>query len=198
MTLTVLSHITLDGVVQAPARQDEDSRDGFVHGGWSVPYGDEVMMTAWGRGMAKAINGGALLLGRRTYSDFAEVWPKRAENPMSRALSATPKYVASTSLDDLLQWENSTLLMNPVDQVMELKREMDLVVLGSGTLIQSLASAGLIDEYLLTVHPVVLGQGRKLFQTGFPDTSLTLTSAIPTSTGVIVTTYQTKPAEDHR
>jgi dihydrofolate reductase len=81
VTITVISHITLDGVVQGPARPDEDDRDGFDRGGWSVPFGDEVMMTAWGARMAGATQGGALLLGRRTYLDFADVWPKRTGNP---------------------------------------------------------------------------------------------------------------------
>jgi dihydrofolate reductase len=193
MTITAISHVTLDGVVQAPARADEDPREGFTRGGWSVPYGDSVKIAAWGEGIAKATQGGAFLFGRRTYVDFADVWPKRVGDPYTEALSNTPKYVASTTLTEPLPWQNSILLSDPAHEVPSLKREMDLVILGSGALIQSLSRAGLIDEYVLTIHPLVLGEGRRLFPPGCPDTKLTLTSATPTSTGVIAATYRPEP-----
>lgn len=190
MKLVVVNHITMDGVVQGPARPDEDQRDGFTRGGWSVPYGDPVMMAAFGEGMALATQGGALLLGRRTYLNFAEVWPKRADDPFTKVLTETPKYVASTTLVEPLPWQNSILVDDPVPQVAELKRGRDLVMLGSGALIHSLGRAGLIDEYILTIHPLVLGGGRRLFPPGFPSTRLTLVDAKPTTTGVIAATYR--------
>lgn len=193
MTVTVISSVTLDGVVQAPARPDEDTRDGFTHGGWAVPYGDDEAATAaWGEVIARATGGGGgFLLGRRTYLDFIEAWPKRRpDHRYTATLTNTPKYVASTTLTEPLPWENSVLLTDPVQQVPGLKREKDLVIMGSGALIQSLSRAGLIDEYLLTITPLVLGEGRRLFPAGFPYTKLTLTSAKPSTTGVIIATYQ--------
>jgi dihydrofolate reductase len=191
MTVTVISGVTLDGVVQAPARPDEDTRDGFTHGGWAVPYGDEAATAAWGEGIAKATGGGGFLLGRRTYLDFIEAWPKRRpDHQYTATLTKTPKYVASTTLTEPLPWENSILLTDPVQQVPSLKQEKDLVIMGSGALVQSLSRAGLIDEYLLTIHPLVLGEGRRLFPAGFPYTKLTLTGAKPSTTGVIIATYQ--------
>ena len=169
MTVTVISGVTLDGVVQAPARPDEDTRDGCTHGGWAVPYGDEAATAAWGQAIAKATGGGGLLLGRRTYFDFIEAWPKRAPgHPYTATLTKTPKYVASTTLTEPLPWENSTLLTDPVQQLPGRKRERDLVIMGSGALVQSLSRAGLIDEYVLMIHPLVLGEGRRLFPAGFP------------------------------
>jgi dihydrofolate reductase len=193
MTVTVISSVTLDGVVQAPARPDEDTRDGFTHGGWAVPYGDDEAATAaWGEVIARATGGGGgFLLGRRTYLDFIEAWPKRRpDHRYTATLTKTPKYVASTTLTEPLPWENSVLLTDPVQQVPGLKRGKDLVIMGSGALIQSLSRAGLIDEYLLTITPLVLGEGRRLFPAGFPYTKLTLTSAKPSTTGVIIATYQ--------
>jgi dihydrofolate reductase len=187
MTVTVISSVTLDGVVQAPARPDEDTRGGFTHGGWAVPYGDDEAATAaWGEVIARATGGGGgFLLGRRTYLDFIEAWPKRRpDHRYTATLTKTPKYVASTTLTEPLPWENSVLLTDPVQQVPGLKREKDLVIMGSGALIQSLSRAGLIDEYLLTITPLVLGEGRRLFPVGFPYTKLTLTSAKPSTTGV--------------
>ena len=86
--LTVINHVTLDGVMQAPARADEDVRGGFQHGGWALPYGDSVMSEFMGKGMAK---GGALLFGRRTYEDFAAVWPQQEGNPVSALLNERPE-----------------------------------------------------------------------------------------------------------
>ena len=191
MTVTVISSITLDGVVQAPGRPDEDTQDGFTHGGWGVPYGDDAATAAWGEVIARATGGGGFLLGRRTYLDLIESWPTRAPgDPYTATLTKTPKYVASTTLSEPLPWENSVLLTDPVQQVPGLARDKDLVVMGSGVLAQSLSRAGLIDEYLLMFTPLVLGEGRRLFAAGFPYTKLTLTSAKPTTTGVIIAAYQ--------
>ena len=191
MSVSVISSVTLDGVVQSPARPDEDTREGFTHGGWAVPYGDEAATAAWGEVIAKATAGGGFLFGRRTYLDLYKAWPNgRPDHPYTATLTQTRKYVASNTLTEPLPWENSILLTDPVQQVPGLKREKDLVIMGSGALIQSLSRAGLIDEYLLTITPLVLGEGRRLFPAGFPYTKLTLTSAKPSTTGVIIATYQ--------
>jgi dihydrofolate reductase len=136
--LTVFNSVTLDGVMQAPGRPDEDPRDGFAHGGWAAPYSDEVMGRVAAEGMAGP---GALLLGRRTYEDFHGFWPNQTDNPFTEVLDNTRKYVASTTLREPLGWRNSTLLegdaAEAVARLMEQPGE-DLTVLGSGELVQSL------------------------------------------------------------
>lgn len=191
MTVTVISGMTLDGVVQSPARPDEDTRDGFSHGGWAVPYSDDVSTAAWGEAIARATSGGGFLLGRRTYTDIMETWTKRSPGHQYTAtLTKTPKYVASTTLTEPLPWENSVLLTDPVRQVREFARDKDLVIMGSSALVRSLSQAGLIDSYLVTIAPLVLGEGRRLFPAGFGYTTLTLTSAETSTRGVIIARYQ--------
>jgi dihydrofolate reductase len=183
----VFTNLTLDGVMQAPARPDEDLRGDFKHGGWAAHY---AAMAQAGESIA---NMGALLLGRRTYEDFYDVWPKRKDDPISARLDNLQKYVASTTLSEPLAWINSTLLKgNTAQAVAKLKEEMDkdLVVMGSGELAQSLMRGNLIDEYVLLIHPLVLGSGRCLFPEGAPFTTLRLIGAKTTSNGVVIATYQ--------
>jgi dihydrofolate reductase len=161
--VVVFTNVTLDGVMQAPGRPDEDRRGGFEHGGWATPY---AAMAQVGGSMADA---GALLLGRRTYEDFYNVWPKRKDNPYTAVLDNTQKYVASTTLKEPLAWMNSTLLKgDAAEAVAKLKREPgnDLVILGSGELVQSLMRRNVVDVYVLLIHPLVLGSGRRLFTDG--------------------------------
>jgi dihydrofolate reductase len=189
--LTVTNNVTLDGVMQAPGRPDEDRRGGFEHGGWAQPYNDRVMGKVMGERMAR---GGSLLFGRRTYEDFAEVWPKMPQpNPFTKVLTDTPKYVASTTLEEPLPWENSTLLKGDVAAaVAKLKKdeEKDIVILGSGELIKTLMEADLIDAFVLSIHPIVLGEGRHLFTDGMSLARFRLTDSTPTTTGVIIATYE--------
>jgi dihydrofolate reductase len=191
--VVVVNHLTLDGVMQAPGRPDEDRRGGFEHGGWSPPYGDEVMGSFMG---ARMTGGGALVLGRRTYEDFAGFWPKQTDNPFTRVLNEARKYVASTTLREPLSWNNSTLLEGDgAEAVARLKEHPgeNLVVLGSGELVQSLMGRNLVDEYVLTIHPLVLGSGRRLFPDGGPSAALRLVESETTTTGVVIAVYQ--PAE---
>ncbi len=186
----VFTDLTLDGVMQAPGRPDEDRRGGFEHGGWAAPY---AAMTQAGESLA---NMGALLLGRRTYEDFYAVWPKRKDDPISARLDTLQKYVASTTLSEPLAWINSTLLKgNATEAVAQLKQEpgKDLVVMGSGELAQSLMRGNLIDEYVLLIHPLVLGSGRHLFPDGGASAALRLVGIKTTPNGVVIATYQ--PAE---
>jgi dihydrofolate reductase len=190
--VVVVNHVTLDGVMQAPSGSGEDPRGGFAHGGWAVPYQDEVMGRVMGEHMAAA-EGGALLLGRWTYESFAAYWPKQTDNPFTPVLNARMKYVASNTLSEPLPWENSTLLSgDAAAAVAELKRERegDLAVLGSGRLIQSLLRADLIDELLLTIHPIVLGSGQRLFPDGGAPARFRLADITTTTTGVIIATYR--------
>ena len=182
--------LTLDGVMQAPGRADEDTRGGFQHGGWAIPYFDPVMAGVAAEGMAKMP---ALLLGRRTYEDFYSVWPNRTDNPFTEVLNKSQKYVASTTLKEPLPWVNSTLLSgDAVAEVSKLKEQenKDLAVLGSGELIRSLMSHNLIDEYVLSIHPLVLGSGRRLFADSGRLAALRLIDSKTTSTGVVIATYR--------
>ena len=184
--VVVFTNLTLDGVMQAPGRPDEDRRDGFEHGGWATPY---ATMEAAEESMA---NTGALLLGRRTYEDFYAVWPNRTDNPFTAVLNNTQKYVASTTLKEPLSWSNSTLLKgDTAEAVARLKEEpgKDLVVLGSGELVQSLMRHNLVDAYVLLIHPLVLGSGRRLFPDGGAVASLRLVDTRTTTTGVLIATY---------
>ena len=188
--VVVFTNLTLDGVMQAPGRPDEDRRGGFEHGGWATPY---AAMAQAGNSMA---NTGALLLGRRTYEDFYAVWPYRTDNPYTAVLNNTQKYVASTTLEEPLPWINSTLLKgDAAEAVARLKEEpgKDLVVMGSGELVQSLMRGNLVDEYVLLIHPLVLGSGRRLFTDGGAFAALRLVNTKTTTTGVVIVTYQ--PAE---
>ncbi|HEX3343689.1 MAG TPA: dihydrofolate reductase family protein [Polyangiaceae bacterium] len=190
MKVVVVNHVTLDGVTQAPGRPDEDRRGGFEHGGWSVPFGDAVLAAEMGRSMSQS---GALLLGRRTYEDFFSFWPKQTDSPFTAVLDNVRKYVASTTLREPLAWKSSTLLEgDAAEAVAKLKDQpgKDLVVLGSAVLVQSLMRRGLVDEYLLTVHPLVLGTGRRLFADGGAPSVLQLVDAKPTTRGVIVARYR--------
>jgi dihydrofolate reductase len=186
----VVNNLSLDGVMQAPGRPDEDLREGFEHGGWAMPYNDEVKGRAMGEGMAR---GGALLFGRRTYEDFYGVWPNQKDNPFTEVLNNAQKYVASTTLNEPLPWSNSTLLDgDAADAVARLKEKSgeDLTILGSGVLIASLTKRNLIDHYVLMIHPLVLGSGRRLFADHATFATLKLIDSLTTTTGVVIATYE--------
>jgi len=184
--VVVFTNLTLDGVMQAPGRPDEDRRGGFEHGGWATPY---AAMAQAGESMA---NTSALLLGRRTYEDFYTVWPNRTDNPYTAVLNNMQKYVASTTLSEPLSWINSTLLKgDAAEAVARLKEEpgKDLLVMGSGELVQSLMRRNLVDSYVLLIHPLVLGSGRRLFTDGGAFAALRLVATSTTTTGVVIATY---------
>ncbi|MFI6166075.1 dihydrofolate reductase family protein [Nocardia sp. NPDC051052] len=186
--ITAVEHMTLDGVMQSPGRADEDTRGGFGLGGWAQPFSDPVQAEAMGEHLAGAP--GALLLGRRTYQDFAGYWPHQTGNPFTEVLDKTQKYVASGTLTEPLPWQNSTLLpVDAISAIAELRRDLDLVVLGSGDLLRSLMRHDLVDEYLLLINPTVVGTGRRLFD-GVELGDLRLVASTPTTTGVIIATYQ--------
>jgi dihydrofolate reductase len=187
--VVVFTSVTLDGVMQAPGRPDEDTRDGFTHGGWAAPYSDQVMAEVAAKGMADS---GPLLLGRRTYEDFHGFWPHQPDNPFTEVLNSTLKYVASTTLAEPLPWSNSRLLEgDAADAVARLKEQpgRDLTVLGSGQLAGSLIRRGLVDRYVLPIHPLALGSGRRLFPDD-AEVALRLVDSVTTTTGVIIATYE--------
>jgi len=140
------------------------------------------------------MHSGGLLLGRRTYEDLLTHWNSQTGSPFTDALNNTPKYVATTTLRQPLPWPNSSLLAgNVAEALAELKGKAgkDLYIMGSGALIHSLMPHNLIDEYLLMIHPLVLGSGRRLFPDGSPPARLRLASSLTTTTGVVIATYQT-------
>jgi dihydrofolate reductase len=187
--IVVINHLTLDGVMQAPGRADEDTRGGFAAGGWAGPYVDDAVNAALGARMPQS---GGLLLGRRSYEDMLAYWNTQ-DSPFKEMLNNAPKYVASRSLTEPLPWPNSTLLKGDVaDAVSGLRQrqDKDLNVMGSGELIQTLMRHDLVDEYLLFIHPIVLGAGRRLFADGGPPASLRLVDSTVSTTGVLIATYR--------
>jgi dihydrofolate reductase len=190
----VSEFLSLDGVMQAPGDPDEDRRDGFEHGGWSMPYADDVFLSVVTEAMAEC---GGYLFGRRTYEIMAAYWPTAPDdNPFAASLNGLPKYVASRTLEEPLEWMNSTLMRgDAAEAVAKLKREpgKDLSVLGSGDFVQTLMEHDLVDEYQFMVDPIVLGSGRRLFRDGSPKTALRLVDSKTTGTGVLIVSYE--PAE---
>lgn len=188
--IVVFNSITLDGVMQAPGSPDEDRRGGFAHGGWAQPYNDEVMANLAAEGMADA---GPLLFGRRTYEQFFSYWPQQKDNPYTDVLNSSQKYVASRTLDEPLPWANSALLKGDAASAVSALREQqggDIVVMGSGELVRSLLPHNLIDTYMLLIHPLVLGSGLRLFPEDGTLARLRLVNSVPTTTGVIIATYE--------
>ncbi|SRR6476661_6092669 len=190
-TITVVNHVTLDGVIQAPAAPDEDRRGGFDRGGWASANADAVM----GKAMAARVPDGesALLMGRRTYEDLASVWPNASpDEPNTARINAARKHVATRTLRDPLEWEGASVLQgDAAEAVGALKESVHLTILGSGELIRSLQPHGLIDEYLLMIHPLVVGRGVRLFGEG-SDADLELVDSVTTTTGVIIATYRSR------
>lgn len=187
--IIAFENVTLDGVMQAPGRPDEDNRGGFPHGGWASEYMDDVMMARAKEGMSKS---GSLLFGRRTYEDFFQVWPNAGDNPFTEKLNKTTKYVVSSTLVEPLPWQNSVLI--DLDSVEELRSRDgdDIVILGSGKLVRELHKRNLIDQFALQIHPLTLGMGQPLFE-AYAD--LELIEATTSSTGVVLATYGNRQAK---
>jgi dihydrofolate reductase len=183
--------MSLDGVVQAPGAADEDTSGGFAHGGWHLRYFDDLSQKRVLEGIVEA---GGFLLGRRTYEIFAAYWPSAPdeEQVIAEPLNTKPKYVASTTLGDPLEWQNSTVLRGDVaEAVAALKQEdgADLHVIGSTELVRMLIERELVDELRLMIDPVVLGGGKRIFRDDRALRALRLVSGEVTSTGAILATY---------
>jgi dihydrofolate reductase len=192
--VVVFEHLSLDGVMQAPGRADADRRDGFEHGGWATLW-DPVIASVAEKSMASQP---ALLLGRRTYEDFYGFWPRQTDNPFTEVLNNSRKYVASRTLEEPLPWSNSSLLPGEAKGAVAALKEQsgsDLVVLGSGQLVETLMHHGLVDEYVLLIHPLVLGSGRRLFSGAGALTALRLVDAQASPGGVVIANYQSRPED---
>ena len=187
--LIVITFLSLDGVMQAPGGQGEDDDGGFSHGGWSTSYWDEPMVQV----MSDATSGPFdLLLGRRTYEILGAYWPHSPEEPGAKPLNDATKYVVSRGRP-ALTWEPSVLIEGDAAAgITTLKADggPDLVVFGSGNLIQTLLRHELVNRFHLWVFPVVLGSGKRLFSDGAVPTALTLVDSTASTTGVVMGTYE--------
>ena len=192
--LVVVEFLTLDGVMQAPGDPNEDRGGGFDRGGWQLDYVDDALGNAIMGGLSSA---GGLLLGRRTYEIFAAHWPKQPpEDPLAGTFNELPKWVVSTTLHEPLPWQNSTVISGDVPRaVADLKagQAKDIQLIGSGELVQTLIDADLIDAYLLMIHPIVMGTGKRLFRDERATAKLRLIESTPTSTGVVIARYEPAP-----
>ena len=179
--------LSLDGVMEDPG-----GAEGSEYGGWSFAYFNEELGQAIGEGFAAS---DALLMGRTTYEEWAAFWPKQnpEENPDAVQMNAVRKYVVSTTLEESLEWSNSTLIKeNVAEEIEKLKNQpgKDIVISGSGSLVRSLLEDGLIDELRLLVHPIVVGGGKRLFKEGGERMALELVDSKTFSTGVVYLTYR--------
>jgi dihydrofolate reductase len=183
--------MSLDGVVQAPGNADEDPSGGFAHGGWHLQYFDDLSQER----VVESISGaGGFLFGRRTYEILAAYWPNAPEEEqvIAEPLNSLPKYVASTTLGEPLEWQNSTLLQGDIaGEVAALKEEdgKDLQVIGSTKLVQTLFEHDLVDELSLMIDPLVLGGGKRIFPDDGVGRPLRLVNSEVTTTGAILATY---------
>jgi dihydrofolate reductase len=188
--LLVIDFLSLDGVMQAPGQPDEDTEGGFKHGGWATPYHDEGLAKSVADSMAAT---DAYLFGRKTFENFAAYWPTAPRDiPFTDHLNNTAKYVVSKTLKEP-DWHNSTVIDGHVaEEVPKLKQQPgeNIAVLGSGQLVQTLIENDLVDEYFLTVYPLVLGGGKRLFRDDEQLRRLELVNSKTTSTGGVALTYR--------
>lgn len=184
--------MSLDGVAQAPGGTDEDPSGGFRHGGWHMGYMQDERAQQWV--LASIVEAGGFVLGRRTYEIFAAYWPNASEEEqvIAEPLNTKPKHVASTTLTEPLEWQNSALLAGDVAAaITALKQEDggDLHVIGSTELVRSLIGHDLVDEFRLMIDPVMLGGGKRIFQDDGLLRSLRLVNGEVAGTGAFLATY---------
>ena len=182
--ITVISMITLDGVMQAPGGPEEDTSGSFKYGGWSALYGDEVS----GKVMGELMKPADLLLGRKTFDIFENYWPKHADNWPS--INDVNKYVFSTTRNKS-DWKNSVFLNNLSDiEKFKSSEGLDIQVWGSSKLIQLLLKNDLVDELWLIIYPFTLGEGKKLFDNGPFPAAFKLIENYVTPSGLVIVNYK--------
>ena len=184
-----ITQVTVDGVMQGPGGPEEDPSNGFTQGGWAMPFVDQSARQVIDETIAGDFD---MLLGRRTYQIFAAYWPNQGDNAIAKAFNRATKYVVTRTLDRL-DWKTSRGIGGDVvDQLRRLKKSDGpaLHIWGSSVLLQTLIAADLVDEYRLWVFPVVLGKGKRLFESGVPPRGLSLVATRNTPSGVLVVTYR--------
>ncbi len=188
--LTITTFLTLDGVMQAPGGDGEDSSGNFAYGGWLVPHADEDMGNTMDEIFSKV---DAFLLGRGTYDIFEAYWPQVTDpnDPVASKLNTLPKFVASRTRSSF-DWNNTTHVSDVVQAVADLKQRFprEIQVHGSWGLAQTLIEHNLIDEYRLITFPVLIGEGKRLFGDGTVPANLSLVKSSVTSTGAIISFYR--------
>lgn len=179
-----MSFITLDGVMQAPGGPEEDSENGFKYGGWTAPYADDIS----GKVMEKEMTPADLLLGRKTFDIFENYWPQHAEH--WPGVNEVTKYVLSNTRDSS-DWSN-TVFLKSIEDIKKVKNTdgADLKIWGSSELVHLLLKHGLVDEFWLNIHPVILGEGKRLFDNGSMPGAFTLVESTATPTGLIMANYK--------
>jgi dihydrofolate reductase len=179
--LKVSTFLTVDGVMQAPGDAGE-----FDRGGWQIQFFDDDAGTIAMEGLLSA---DALLLGRRTYEHFAAAWPEITDEAgFADRMNSIPKFVVSTTLSNAA-W-NATIIRDVATDVLRLKSEHDLLVMGSGSLVSALREHDLVDEYELWIHPILLGAGKRLFEETAATTTLALSETKMTERGITVLTFE--------
>jgi dihydrofolate reductase len=189
MRLTAKIFVTLDGVYQGPGGQDEDRRGGFERGGWQGQHNDEAL-GAFIR--AAYEHADAMLLGRVTWAIWETYWPRHDDHPIGHTINSLPKYVPSRTRSST-DWQNTHFLQGDLEAaVRELKAQpgRDLLLQGSGVLLQWLLERDLVDELALVVYPIVVGDGLRLFPEHGPMHTLELVESRPTPSGITILTYR--------
>lgn len=187
--IIVTTFLTMDGVLQGPGGPQEDTTNGFIWGGWQFGYSDEPSREALGKVMGQPFD---LLLGRKTYEIFAAYWPYNADNPIGEKFNRINKYVVATTPIDT-SWAHTTLIKEDVvNELKKLKAQdgPDLLVHGSGRLVQTLLKNQLVDELYTWIYPLTLGKGKKLFEEGTIAQQWKTTESFISTTGMIMAKYE--------
>lgn len=194
-TLIAIEFLSVDGVMQGLGSPDEDRSGGFEHGGWGARYAPAIHAAVGAQGMGAT---SAYLFGRRTYEKMAAYWPfVEAENPIAAHLNQTPKYVASSGLQNVT-WQNTEVLTGAMaEKVRQLKSagEGQIAILGSGLLTRQLLAQGLVDSLRLFVHPLLLGSGKQLFGQLPMPRQLRLTNCQSSEMGSLILAYDVAPPD---
>jgi dihydrofolate reductase len=188
--IVVQEFLTLDGVMQAPGTKEEDTRGDFKHGGWQIPFYDDKVVEFM---LERYKSADALLLGERTYRTFADCWPTAPDdgNPFVPEMNRLKKYVVSNGSVELSWHSSEQIKGDTIAKIQDLKDQdgTDILVLGSGKLVQSLMASDLVDEYVLMIAPLKLGTGTRLFNDDKVEQKLTLQSCSMAGTGELLLTY---------
>lgn len=185
----LIQFVTLDGVTQDP-----DGAEGFKHGGWAFRFGPQAVAGDKFK-LGHILETGVLLLGRRTWQRFSQLWPSRTDD-FSTKMNRIEKLVVSRTLERVDAWSNSALLAgNLADEVRKRKAQQDVIVAGSDSVVHELMRHGLVDEYRLLIFPMILGEGRRLFPEGISPLPLRLAHVEQSGEAVLVRLSKSAPSD---